>query len=80
MDDRTEDQKQQDEQIASGPKNPRPELTSDVSPKPIEEFFAPEDIPSPKAIVGIVENGIVKPVDSSQPLKEHSKVLIVGQW
>ena len=80
MDDRSKNQKIRDEQIASSPKNSRPKPASEASPKPIEEFLAPEDIPSPRAIVGIVEDGVVKPLDTSQALKEHSKVLIVGQW
>ena len=79
-DTRSEERRKQDEQIAAEPPKPRPQSSAYGGPKPMEQFLGPDDTPKPKAVVGIVEDGLVRPVDHGLRLPESQRVLIVGEW
>lgn len=79
-DDRSEERRRLDEQVAGEPRKPRPPVAEGGKPKPMESFLRPEDLPKPKAIVGVVEDGVVRPLDAGLRLPEHGRVLIVGEW
>ena len=67
---------EQDEQIASEPPLPTPNLPPDVVALPIESYLASPR--RPLAVAGVVENGLVRPLDPSFKLPEHSRVIIVA--
>lgn len=79
-DTRTEERRRLDEKIAAEPPKPRPPKINPATTKPIEEFLGPEDLPKARAVIGIVEKGLVRPLDPNHRLPEQHKVLIVGQW
>ena len=64
-----------DEQIAAEPPLPPPELPPDVSPSPVEAHLTRR---RPLAVAGVVENGLVRPLDPEVKLPEHSRVIIVA--
>ncbi len=74
-DDRSAARRALDEQIAAEPPLP-PNLGSDVKPRPMEEFLRPRR--HPIALTGIVENGLVRPLDPGVKLRESSRVIIVA--
>lgn len=74
-DTRGEARKRLDEQISNDPELPPPNVVGE--PKPLEAFLARPR--RPVAIVGIVENGVIKPVDPTVKLPERSRVIIVAQ-
>lgn len=65
----------QDEQIATEPQLGALDLPADAVPLPVERHFQQR---RPVAVVGIVENGLVRPLDSAVELAEHSRVIIVA--
>ena len=66
-----------DEQIAAEPPMAPPELPPDAAPMPLETHLSrPER--HPLAITGVVENGMVRPLDPAVRLPEHSRVIIVA--
>jgi hypothetical protein len=65
-----------DEQVGSEPMLPPPMLSPDAVAKPMEAHRG--SLRQPVAISGIVENGVVRPLDPSVKLKEHSRVIIVA--
>lgn len=79
-DDRNEERRRLDDQLATEPRKPRPPVAADEGPKPMESFLRPEDLPRPKAAVGVIEKGVVRPLDEELRLPEHRRVLIVGDW
>lgn len=74
IDDRSEEQKRLDEAIANEPHPPQPRIDPDVRGKPLEHFLPKR----PLAVVGIVENGVVRPLDPNVSLPERSRVIIVA--
>ena len=76
VDSRSPERKSRDERIAAEPPLPPPELPPDAEPSSME----PPQLRrmQPVAIVGIVENGMVRPVDPGVKLPEHSRVIIVA--
>jgi hypothetical protein len=65
-----------DEQIAAEPQLPPLELPVDAVSSPMETHLSRQHC-RPLAVMGVVENGLVRPIDSSVELPEHSRVIIV---
>lgn len=76
-DHRTPARRERDEQIANEPKLPFPNLSQDASVAPVEAYLAART-QRPIAVRGIVENGVVRPVDPAVKLTEHARVIIVA--
>ncbi len=74
VDQRSPGRRARDEQIASEPKLAPLELPPDAVPSPVEVHLRRR----PLAVAGIVENGLVRPLDPSVKLPEHSRVIIVA--
>lgn len=70
-DDRNAQRRLLDEQIAAEPLLPPP----DVLPM---EFHEKRRLRHPIAVSGVVENGVVRPLDPSITLPEHARVIIVA--
>jgi hypothetical protein len=66
-----------DEQIAAEPEMTSLELPPDASPSPVDAHLG-RIRRRPLAVVGIVENGLVRPLDPAVRLLEHSRVIIVA--
>ncbi|HYT91795.1 MAG TPA: hypothetical protein VEL76_23980 [Gemmataceae bacterium] len=66
-----------DEQIAAEPQMPPLELPSDAAALPVEAHLGRLHR-RPLAIAGVVENGLVRPLDPTIKLPEHSRVIIVA--
>jgi hypothetical protein len=75
-DDRSAARKLLDEQIASEPPLPPPILPADAVPQPLETHLKSNR--KPVAVAGIVENGLVRPLDPTIHLPEHARVIIVA--
>jgi hypothetical protein len=75
FDDRSNSRKARDEEIASQPQLAPLELPAGASPVPIEAHLARRR--RPVAVAGVVENGLVRPLDPGVRLPEHSRVIIV---
>ncbi len=65
-----------DEQIASEPPLPGPDLAADAVASPVETHL--NSLRRPMAVAGVVENGLVRPLDPSVKLPEHARVIIVA--
>jgi len=65
-----------DEQIASEPQLPTPDLAHGAARSPLEVHLASWGRPA--AVAGVVENGLVRPLDPGVRLAEHSRVIIVA--
>ncbi len=76
VDSRSPERRARDERIAAEPPLPPPELPPDAEPMSMEAHQLRRT--HPVAIAGIVENGIVRPVDPTVKLAEHSCVIIVA--
>jgi len=77
LDQRSLERRAHDEQIASEPKLPFPELPNDIPVLPVELHLSKQRR-RPLAVPGIVENGLVRPLDPTVKLSEHSRVIIVA--
>jgi hypothetical protein len=76
VDQRSPDRFERDEQIAAEP--PIPPLTVPDAPAlPVETHLGRHQR-HPLAVIGIVENGLVRPLDPAVKLPEHSQVIIVA--
>jgi hypothetical protein len=77
VDSRSPERRTRDEQIAAEPPLAPLELPSDATPRSVDSY---RDSPAgrPFAIAGIVENGLVRPLDPGVKLPEHSRVIIVA--
>jgi hypothetical protein len=75
-DQRSEARRARDEQIAAEPKLSAPDLASDAAPSPVEDHL--QSLRRPLAVAGVVENGLVRPLDPNVKLIEHSRVIIVA--
>jgi hypothetical protein len=76
-DQRSSERRRQDEETASEPKLPPPELPHGAPTSPVESHLGYQRR-RPLAVPGIVENGLVRPLDPSVKLSEHSRVIIVA--
>ena len=76
VDSRSPERRARDERTAAEPPLPPPELPADAEPLPMEAHQIGRM--QPVAIPGIVENGVVRPVDPDVKLPEHSRVIIVA--
>ena len=77
VDTRSPERRARDEQIAAEPKIVPPELPPDAAPSAVEAHLARVER-RPLAVAGIVENGLVRPLDPTVTLPEHSRVIIVA--
>jgi len=75
-DSRSPERRAHDERIAAEPQLAPPELSPDEKPLPVESHQL--RLAHPVAITGIVENGLVRPLDSAVELPEHARVIIVA--
>ncbi len=72
---RSERRKTLDEQLASEPHLPLPEIPSGDQPRPLETHLRYR---RPVAVVGVVENGLVRLLDPLVRLPEQSRVIVVA--
>jgi len=66
-----------DEQIATESTLGALNLPSDAVSLPVEKHLQ-QPRRRPLAVVGVVENGLVRPLDPAVELTEHSRVIIVA--
>jgi hypothetical protein len=76
-DQRSSSRQARDEQIAGEPPLPPPQLPAEAIPSPVETHLA-RLRRRPIAVAGVVENGMVRPLDPTVNLPEHSRVIIVA--
>ena len=74
-DQRSQVRREQDEQIAAEPPLPPPPLPPDAPTVPVEAHLTHR---RPVAVAGVVENGLVRPLDPNVKLPERSRVIIVA--
>lgn len=75
-DNRSAERLARDEQLAAEPPLPPLDLPPGTTPLPMEAH-----LPRPRrpvAVAGVVENGLVRPLDPSVKLPERSRVIIVA--
>jgi hypothetical protein len=77
VDQRSAERRARDERIASEPPLQPPQLPPNASPMPLEDHLRKRHR-RPVAVAGIVENGLVRPLDPAIVLPEHSRVIIVA--
>jgi hypothetical protein len=77
VDQRSASRKAKDEQIAAEPQLPAPQLSPGAAFSPVEAHLA-RNPRRPLAVAGVVENGLVRPLDPAVKLPEHSRVIIVA--
>ncbi|QDV38235.1 hypothetical protein ElP_61860 [Tautonia plasticadhaerens] len=65
-----------DEQVAAEPPLAPPDLPLDAAPVPVESHLAA--LRRPIAVAGVVEDGLVRPLDPAVKLPEHARVIIVA--
>ena len=75
-DDRSPERRARDEAIAAEPLLPPPDLPAGATPGPVEAYLRRGR--RPVAVAGVVENGVVRPVDPAVRLTERSRVIIVA--
>ena len=75
VDQRSPSRRTRDEEIAAEPQLAPLDLPADAVASPVENHLA--RCRHPVAVVGIVENGLVRPLDPAVKLLEHSRVIIV---
>jgi hypothetical protein len=76
-DTRSPERRARDERIAAEPPLAPLDLPADAPASPLEDHLARLK-PQPVAVAGIVENGLVRPLDPEVKLAEHSRVIIVA--
>jgi hypothetical protein len=76
-DNRSAERRARDEEIASEPQRPPLDLPPDAKATPVERHLE-QRRRHPMAVVGIVENGAVRPVDPAVGLPEGARVIIVA--
>lgn len=75
-DHRSANRRQRDEHIAAGPRLQPPALAPDVLPHPVEHYLVGRA--HPVALAGVVENGLIRPLDPTVKLPENARVIIVA--
>ena len=76
-DERSPERRARDEQIVAESQLPPLELPPDAPATPVETH-SDRKHSRPVAVVGVVENGLVRPLDPAVKLPEHSRVIIVA--
>ncbi len=76
-DQRSHERRAEDERIAAEPRLAPLDLPPDAAAEPVEAHLARQGR-RPLAVAGVVENGLVRPLDTSVKLPEHSRVIIVA--
>jgi hypothetical protein len=76
-DQRSASRKAKDEQIAAEPLLAAPPVPSEAAFAPVEAHLA-RNPRRPLAVAGVVEGGLVRPLDPAVKLPEHSRVIIVA--
>lgn len=74
---RTPERRAQDERIAAEPRQAPPNLPTGAKAESAEIHLARQGR-RPLAVAGVVENGVVRPLDASVHLPENSRVIIVA--
>ena len=77
VDQRSPGRRARDEQIAAEPQLAPLELPADAAPSSVEAHLG-RLRRRPLAVAGIVENGLVRPLDPTVKLPERSRVIIVA--
>ena len=77
VDSRSPERRARDEQIAAEPSLAPLDSPPDTQPSPVEAHLR-QTARQPLAVEGIVENGVVRPLDPAVKLPEHSRVIIVA--
>lgn len=77
IDERSPERRLRDEEIAAEPPLPPLELPPDGPAAPVETHLETQRR-HPIAVVGVVENGLVRPLDPAVKLPERSRVIIVA--
>jgi hypothetical protein len=77
IDQRSPERQARDEQIASEPQLAPLELPADAVPSSMEAHLG-RIRRRPLAVRGVVENGLVRPLDPNVKLPEHALVIIVA--
>jgi hypothetical protein len=75
-DTRSERRKALDEHLAAEPMLPIPDAAPGDRPRPLEAHVRPRR--HPVAVVGVVENGVVRLLDAGVKLPEQSRVIVVA--
>ncbi len=75
-DERSPERRARDEQIVAEPQMPPLELPPEAPATPVEAHLDRQRR-HPVAVVGVVENGLVRPLDPATKLPERSRVIIV---
>jgi len=76
VDERSATRRTKDEEIAAEPPLPPLALPADATPAPVESHLG--KLRRPVAVAGVVENGLVRPLDPAVKLPEHARVIIVA--
>lgn len=76
-DPRSPQRRAQDERVAAEPRRAPLDIPAGAEPSPVEAHLAGRGR-RPLAVAGVVENGLVRPLDASVKLPEHSRVIIVA--
>ena len=77
VDSRSDERKRLDELIAAEPHLPPPDLPVGARPRPMQDLLPKAR--RPVAVLGVVENGVVRPLDPQVKLVERARVIIVAQ-
>ena len=72
---RSDARRVRDEQIAAEPRMPPLQVPPDAVASTVESYLHRQ---RPIAVEGIVEHGLVRPLDPAVKLPEHSRVIIVA--
>jgi hypothetical protein len=75
-DTRNERRKALDEQLAAEPQLPIPDAAPGDRLRPLEAHLRPHR--RPVAVVGVVENGVVRLLDTTVKFPEQSRVIVVA--
>jgi hypothetical protein len=76
LDQRKPNRRSLDEESAAEPMLPTLDLPVDAPAAPVEIHLA-RLARRPLAVMGVVENGLIRPLDPAVKLPEHSRVIIV---
>ena len=76
-DPRSPERRASDERLAAEPPLAPLDLSGDAKPEPLEAHLA-RQARRPLAVAGVVENGLVRPLDTTVKLPERSRVIIVA--
>jgi hypothetical protein len=77
VDQRSSARRARDEQIATEPQIAPAELAPDAAMSPVEAHLG-RLRRRPLPVAGVVENGLIRPLDPAVKLPEHSRVIIVA--